>query len=253
LSTNREVPIDRLVVDDVGFDGAVQLIVRWGRERSGGYVCTPNVDYVVRARRDAAFRAIVMSARLRVPDGMGIVYGARLAGRRLRGSVTGRLLPEALARRPDAPPMALFGGSPGAGARAAHHLRALGGDVVAEASPPMGFTIDDADDRQALATVKAADPGILFVALGSPKQDRWMAIHADDLPGVVMVGIGAGIDVLAGIQPAAPTWMTRVGLEWAYRLVHEPRRLTKRYLVDDPRFFWWMLQSRRSAARTREA
>jgi exopolysaccharide biosynthesis WecB/TagA/CpsF family protein len=113
----------------------------------------------------------------------------------------------------------------------------------------MGFAIGQAADLEAVETIRQADPGILFVGLGSPKQDRWMAHHATALRGTVMIGIGAGIDVLAGIQPAAPAWMTRVGLEWLYRLAHEPRRLVRRYLVDDPRFFWWMLQERRAGRR----
>lgn len=72
-----------------------------------------------------------------------------------------------------------------------------------------------------------------------------MARHAADLPRTVMVGIGQAIDVLGGLQPTAPAWMTRVGLEWAYRLLHDPRRLARRYLWDDPRFFWWMFRARR--------
>lgn len=249
-SRHRRVTIDTVVVDDLGFASTVAMLIAWGRQGSGGYVCTTNVDYVVRARRDPGFRELVMGARMRVPDGMGIVYGAYLAGHRLRGSVTGRLLPEAIARKPGSPTVGLLGGSPGASERAAEHLRRTGATVVAAASPPMGFAIGDADDEAAIATLRQADPAILFVGLGSPKQDRWMAHHAAALPRAVMVGIGAGIDVLGGVQPAAPHWMTRVGVEWAYRLVRDPRRLARRYLWDDPVFFWWMLRARRQRPRS---
>jgi N-acetylglucosaminyldiphosphoundecaprenol N-acetyl-beta-D-mannosaminyltransferase len=242
----RQVAIDSIVVDDIGFTAAVEAIVGWGREGSGGYVLTPNVDYVVRARRDPAFRRIVEGARLRVPDGMGIVYGARLAGRALRGTVTGRLMPEAIARHPDRPRLALMGGQPGAADRAAERLRAAGGEVSVATSPPMGFKVGGAEDTASVRALAEAQPQILFVGLGSPKQDRWMAHHAAELPRTVMIGVGAGIDVLGGKQPAAPAWMTRVGLEWAYRLIHNPRRLARRYLRDDPRFFWWMFQARRA-------
>jgi N-acetylglucosaminyldiphosphoundecaprenol N-acetyl-beta-D-mannosaminyltransferase len=244
-ATHRSVQIDTIVVDDLGFERCVDTVVRWGREGGGGYVCTPNVDYVVRARREPGFRNTVMGARLRVPDGMGVVYGARLAGRRLRGSVTGRLLPEAIARHAQAPALALLGGSDGAAPLAADRLRRAGGQVVATVAPPMGFGIGDAEDLAAVRALQAADPAILFVGLGSPKQDRWMERHSPDLPRTVMIGIGAGIDVLGGVQPAAPAWMTRIGLEWAYRLVHDPRRLARRYLWDDPRFFLWMWRARR--------
>jgi N-acetylglucosaminyldiphosphoundecaprenol N-acetyl-beta-D-mannosaminyltransferase len=242
---HRTVQIDTIVVDDLGFDRSVDTLVRWARERGGGYVCTPNVDYVVRARREPGFRDTVMGARLRVPDGMGVVYGARLAGRRLRGSVTGRFLPEAIARHPEAPALGLLGGAAGAAPLAADRLRRAGAQVVAAVAPPMGFDIGDAEDVAAVRAILEADPAILFVGLGSPKQDRWMERHSPDLPRTVLLGIGAGIDVLGGIQPAAPAWMTRIGLEWAYRLVHDPRRLARRYLWDDPRFFWWMLRARR--------
>ena len=247
-----EVPVDSLVVHDLGFRRTVETLVAWGREGSGGFVCTPNVDYVVRARRDPAFRDTVMSSRLRVPDGMGVVYGSRLAGRRLRGSVTGRLLPEAVARHAAAPTIALMGGAAGAGPRAAARLERAGATVAAAVSPTMGFAIGSGEDQEAVDALRQAAPGILFVGLGSPKQDRWMQRHATDLPRTVMVGIGAGIDVLGGVQPAAPAWMTRIGVEWAYRLMHEPRRLARRYLWDDPRFFWWMLRSRAGGRQAKE-
>ncbi|HEX5578911.1 MAG TPA: WecB/TagA/CpsF family glycosyltransferase, partial [Candidatus Limnocylindria bacterium] len=154
------------------------------------------------------------------------------------------LLPEAIARLPDAPTIGLLGGRTGAVERAAERLRRAGGTVVAAASPPMGFSIGDDADRAAVASLREADPSILFVGLGSPKQDQWMARHAADLPRSVMVAIGAGIDVLGGMQPAAPAWMTRIGVEWAYRVIHDPRRLARRYLWEDPVFFWWMLRAR---------
>jgi N-acetylglucosaminyldiphosphoundecaprenol N-acetyl-beta-D-mannosaminyltransferase len=244
-ATHPTVRIGSIAVDDLGFEGTVEAIAGWAREGSGGYVVTTNVDYLVRAQRDPAFRALIDGARLRVPDGMGVVYGARLAGSPLRASITGRLLPAALARHPDRLRLALMGGLPGATVPAGQRLRDLGGDVRAATSPPMGFEIGDAADQAAVRLLADADPQVLFVGLGSPKQDRWMAHHAAALPRTVMVGIGQAIDVLGGMQPVAPSWMTRVGLEWAYRLAHDPRRLARRYLWDDPRFFWWMLRARR--------
>src|SRR4029079_19428420 len=139
--SERRVRIDRVDVDDIGFRGAVARIAELATAGAGGYIATVNVDYLVRAHGDPAFRDLLSGARLRVPDGMGIVYGARLAGIRLHGSVTGRLLPEAIARLPNSPPMGLMGGQHGAGAKAAARLDALGGQVLATASPPMGFAV----------------------------------------------------------------------------------------------------------------
>ena len=92
------VSIDGLPIHAVSFDRTVELIVSWALDGSGGYVVTPNVDYVVRARSNPAFRTALAGARLRVPDGMGIVYGSRIAGTPLPATVTGRLLPEAVGR-----------------------------------------------------------------------------------------------------------------------------------------------------------
>lgn len=244
--TPRTIQIDTVPVHDVSFDEAVALIVQWAREGSGGYVSTPNVDHLVRARRDPAFRELVLGARLRVPDGMGIIYGSRLAGTPFRGPVTGRLLPEAIIRATaDEPlPLALVGGRGDAPRLATERLRALGGNVVAAISPPMGFAIGSAEDQATVRALVAADPRVLFVGFGAPKQEKWCAYHQADLPKTTMIGVGQTIDILGGLIPAAPSWMTRVGLEWAFRMLRDPRRIGRRVFVDDPPFFWWMLRAR---------
>jgi N-acetylglucosaminyldiphosphoundecaprenol N-acetyl-beta-D-mannosaminyltransferase len=240
------IPPAGVTVHDILFGEAVELIIRWAREGSGGYVSTPNVDHLVRARRDPGFRSLMMGARLRVPDGMGLIYSSRLAGRPIREAVHGRLLPEEIVRRtaPDTPPIALIGGRGDAPQRAAKHLRALGAPVVAAVGPAMGFEIGGAADEEATRALVAADPRIVIVGLGAPKQEIWMARHQADLPRAVMLGIGQTIDILGGRVPAAPAWMTRVGLEWAFRLARDPVRIGRRVFVDDPPFFWWMLRSR---------
>lgn len=249
------IPLRPIGVDvhDVSFDEAVDLIVRWARERTGGYVSTPNVDHLVRARRDPAFRALVMGARLRLPDGMGLIYAARLAGLPIRGAVMGRLLPAAIVARTASDPLrfALIGGRDDAPQRATERLNSLGGHVVAAVSPPMGFEIGGELDDDATRQLVAADPQVLIVGFGAPKQETWMARHAADLPGTVMLGIGQTIDILGGRVPAAPRWMTRVGLEWAFRMLRDPVRIGRRVFVDDPPFFWWMLRDRLSRRRLR--
>ena len=244
--TSAVVEIAGIPIDDVGFEAAVRMIAGWARDGSGGYVYTPNVDDIVKAHRLPDFREALLGARLRVPDGMGIVYGSRLAGTPLSGTVTGRLLPAAIVRElgGDQPPIAFFGGKPGVTAAAADALRAEGALVSAAISPPMGFRIGSAEDDAMTGQLRESGAKVVFVSLGAPRQALWMENHADDLPGVVLVGVGAAVDVLAGAVPVAPSWMTRVGLEWLFRLRNEPRRLARRYLVDDPRFFWWMVRNR---------
>jgi N-acetylglucosaminyldiphosphoundecaprenol N-acetyl-beta-D-mannosaminyltransferase len=249
----REIPIPTVgvKVHDVAFPEAVELIIRWAREGSGGYVSTPNVDHLVRAKRDPSFKALMMGARLRVPDGMGLIYGSRLAGTPFRGAVTGRLLPEAIIRRTldDPIPMAIIGGRGDAPQKAADHLNRMGGRVVAAVGPPMGFKIGSAEDIAIVEQFVEAQPRIILVGFGAPKQETWMAQHADVLPNAVMLGIGQTIDILGGLIPAAPSWMTRVGLEWAFRMLRDPRRIGRRVFIDDPPFFWWMLKARFKRAR----
>jgi N-acetylglucosaminyldiphosphoundecaprenol N-acetyl-beta-D-mannosaminyltransferase len=108
----------------------------------------------------------------------------------------------------------------------------------------MGFQIGGSEDATVVALLRDAAPRIVFVGFGAPKQEEWMARHAHDLPNAVMLGIGQTIDILGGRAPAAPLWMTRVGLEWAFRLVRDPKRIGRRVFVDDPPFFWWMLKER---------
>lgn len=246
-----EVILDTLPLSDLTFPEVVRLIGAWAKDGSGGYVTTPNVDYVVRARRDPEFREALLGARLRVPDGMGVVYGSYLTGRPLRGSITGRLLPQGIV---EATPVggasiALVGGRPGAARKAARRLSAAGGQIVAAIEPSMAFQYGSEEDDAIVDALRGSRAQILFVGLGAPKQELWMAKHTGDLPSTVMVGIGQGIDVLGGAVASAPSWMTRIGIEWAYRLVREPRRLARRYLWEDPRFFWWMLRSRSAATR----
>ncbi len=240
-----EIPNTGVTVHNVTFDEAVELIVRWAREGSGGYVSTPNVDHLVRAQREPDFRALVRGARLRLPDGMGLIYGMRLRGHPLRGAVIGRRLPEAIVRgTADSVPIALIGGRDDAPLRATERLRELGGNVVAAVNPVMGFEIGGPADEAATQELVAAAPRILIVGFGAPKQERWMAHHAAEFPDTVMLGLGQTIDVLGGRVPTAPAWMTRVGLEWAFRMLRDPLRIGRRVFVDDPPFFWWMLKAR---------
>jgi N-acetylglucosaminyldiphosphoundecaprenol N-acetyl-beta-D-mannosaminyltransferase len=179
---------------------------------------------------------------------MWIIYAARLAGLTLGATVTGRLLLPAVAQR--APGLglsiALFGAAPGVADEAATALRRrfAGVDVRAAISPAMGIRIGSPEDLACVNALKAAAPSIIFVGLGAPKQEIWMQQHSADFPGTLMVGVGQAFDVLANRKREAPQWATRWGFEWLFRLAQEPRRLGRRYLVDDPWIIRWALQQR---------
>lgn len=239
------VQIGDLSVHDLTFTEAVERMWQMVERSSGGVVCTPNADYVVRARRDLEFRSAIQAADLRVPDGMWIVYASRIAGRPLRGTVTGRLLLSALADRAAAEgrPIALFGAQSGVAAEAARRLeaRVAGLRVTAAVSPPTGFVVGSPDDQAAVDELRRSDAAIVFVALGAPKQEIWMAQHRRDFPEAVLIGVGAAFDIEAGRFRTAPRWMTNSGFEWLFRLAQEPRRLARRYLFDDPWIIRWAI------------
>jgi N-acetylglucosaminyldiphosphoundecaprenol N-acetyl-beta-D-mannosaminyltransferase len=253
---SRAVAIGDLMLDNHTPAEADAIIESWAHQPDGRgrFVCTPNVDYVVRARRDPSFRGAVNAADLRVPDGMWIVYASRIAGRPLRATVTGRLLLPRLATtcRDHGLAIGIIGAGPGIAEAAARNLRASnpGLEVWHAISPPARFVVDSAADREIVREIAARPPSILFVALGAPKQEVWMQRHVADFPDSVLIGVGAGVDIVAGRFRVAPSWMTRVGLEWLFRLAQEPRRLAHRYLVDDPWILWWAIRTRLRGQRT---
>jgi N-acetylglucosaminyldiphosphoundecaprenol N-acetyl-beta-D-mannosaminyltransferase len=244
------VQIGSLFLDNVTTDETDAQIKAWlaDNDTSSRYVCTPNVDYVIKSGRDPIFRAAINSANLRVPDGMGIVYSSRLAGRPLRGTVTGRLL---LPRFADycagkGLTLGLMGAGPGVAQAATEKLKAgyPGLQIVHAVTPPKPFVVGSTEDAAIVAALKAQRPDLLFVALGAPKQEIWMKAHAAELAPAVLIGVGAALDVVAGKVREAPRWMTRTGMEWLFRLAQEPRRLARRYLWDDPRILIWALATR---------
>jgi N-acetylglucosaminyldiphosphoundecaprenol N-acetyl-beta-D-mannosaminyltransferase len=248
----RSVTLAGIQLNAVNFSETVNWIVEHATSGSGGYVVTPNVDYIVRAVRDPGFRAVIETADLRVPDGMWVIYGSRIAGHRGLSTVTGRLLPEAVGRilARNGHSIALFGGRPGIAERAASALRQRGVLVTEAFGPSMHFVVGSEEDTRAVARLRQSPARVIFVALGAPKQETWMATHTEELSDRVLIGVGAAVDVLGGRVREAPRWLTSLGMEWAFRLVQEPRRLSRRYLWDDPRFLWWMIQERMGQDRT---
>jgi N-acetylglucosaminyldiphosphoundecaprenol N-acetyl-beta-D-mannosaminyltransferase len=171
---------------------------------------------------------------------MPLVWASRLLPVRLPERVAGSdlvvpLLARAAARRLK---VFLLGGAPGSAEAAAERARAMGVDVCGVAAPtiPDDPRAPDPGGEAALARARAAGAQLVLVGLGAPKQERWIHHHRDDLAPAVALGIGASIDFLAGRVPRAPRLVARAGLEWAWRLAREPRRLWRRYLLRDPRF-----------------
>jgi N-acetylglucosaminyldiphosphoundecaprenol N-acetyl-beta-D-mannosaminyltransferase len=213
----------------------------------GGWVATPNVDICRQARRDPSLRRLVGTASLVVPDGMPLVWAARLRGHPLPERVAGGSLifslSEAAARQGLS--IYLLGGAPGVPQRAGQELshRYPGLRVAGADSPPLGFDTDPRAIGEVRDRVAAAGPAIVYVGLGFPKQERLIASLAPACPGAWFIGCGAAIPYAAKALPRPPAWMRRAGLAWLFRLFHEPRRLFRRYLVHDLPFAVMLLAS----------
>ncbi len=244
-------------IDAVTFAGALDAIDALVAAGRGGVVFTPNVDHVVLAERDERFRAAYDTADLSLADGQPLVWSSRLLGAPLPEKVSGSdlLLPLMDLAAARAWRVFLLGAGPGVAEAAAERLRRERGvDVVGTAAPFVRAGPGEADpegDAAALA-IQRARPHLVLVAFGAPKQELWMHRRREALAPAVLLGIGASLDFVAGRARRAPRWVSRAGLEWLWRLVREPRRLWRRYLVDDPRFLavlWRTFRERRAASR----
>lgn len=199
-----------------------------------------NVDMVVKAHRDPDFGATLSSADILNADGMPIVWMGRRRGfpfpERVAGSELVPLVSAACAR--EGKSVFLFGAAPGIAAAAARRLQDDHPElrVAGTLSPPLHFERDPRALEEAVAAVREAAPDVLFVALGAPRQERFIQAHKGELGAKAILGIGGSLDMLAGRVRRAPRFVQRAGAEWLWRLAQEPRRLAKRYLVDDLAF-----------------
>jgi len=223
--------------DNLTEGDAVRRIMAGVTAEVGGTVVTPNVDILRTLTRRADLRELVRSATLVLADGIPLLWAARLGGKPLVARVAGSSLiysVSAAAAREGAS-IFLLGGAPGIAALAGESLQARfpGLQVAGSNCPPLGFDRDPAALATLQAELEAAQPDIVFCGLGFPKQELLAGSLRDALPGAWFIGCGAALAFAAGQVRRAPRWMQRSGLEWVHRLVLEPRRLFRRYIVHD--------------------
>lgn len=205
------------------------------------YVVTPNVDHVVRLETDADFQRAYAHAGLVVCDSKPMIWAARMLGIQIKQKLSGSDLIYWLTEHAAQKGYRIFllGAADGVAAEAARILQArFPGLVVAGThSPPMGFDAQPAENERALALLREHRPDICYIALGSPKQEAWMYANVQSSGVPLTLGIGAALDFVTGRFKRAPIWIQRIGMEWMWRLCSDPRRLFKRYVIDDSRFF----------------
>lgn len=218
--------------------------------RKPAYIVTPNVDHIVRLQKQDEFSLAYREASLVVPDGMPLLWAARFLGESFKERVAGSDLASAQCPRAVQKGYKIFllGGRPQSAEKAAKKLREghPGLQITGLYCPPHGFEKNLKENEKIMQKVREASPDILLVALGTPKQEIWIYRYYKELGVPMTIGIGAGLDFLAGAVRRAPAFMRKTGFEWLWRLILEPGRLWKRYLVDDSHFFWLILKQKLS-------
>jgi len=221
---------------------AIAQLRGWIRNReTGRYVAVTGMHGVAESRQDRYFRKILNTADLVVPDGMPLVWLGRWHRYSLRQRVTGSELMATFCR--ETGPLCrhfFYGGAPGVADDLARALHERHGIVVAGTYVPPFRPLTPEEEREVAARVDEAAADVLWVGLSTPKQERWMYEHREKLKVPVMIGVGAAFDMNSGKLRRAPTWMQEHGLEWLFRLVAEPQRLWRRYLVTIPKTAWFV-------------
>lgn len=206
-------------------------------EGVGGWVVTPNIDYLRRYVADSEVRRLFADASLIVADGVPLLWAAQLQGTPLPDRIAGSDLVWLLAERAarEGRSLYLLGGSEGAGEAAARRLadRWPSLRIAGISSPRVSSDPTEAELAAIQRSLTQAEPDLIYVGLGAPKEERLIAALRTKLPRTWWIGVGVSISFIAGDVRRAPTWMQRTGLEWAHRLLQEPRRLVRRYLVAD--------------------
>jgi len=231
-------------VDAVQIPEVVLQIERWIEARTvSRFISVANTHVVIEAQRAAFFNEIINLADLCVPDGMPLVWVGRLRGYRLKRRVYGPELMLAFCESSARKGFAHFfyGGTSSVGQQLARTMqeRFPGLRVAGVSSPPFR-TLTAAENEEAIDRINQAKPDVLWVGLGCPKQERWMYDHRERLKVPVMLGVGQAFDIFAGRVHQAPRWMREHGFEWLFRLLQEPRRLWRRYLIYNTQFIYYL-------------
>lgn len=241
-------PIDLLgmPIHPLSFAQTVKILIQMASGDSPKYAVTANVDHVIRYARQPEVRSLYTKADLVVADGMPLVWASWILGTTLPERVAGSDLMPTICAEAEREGLSVFllGGAEGAAEGAArvltqrHPKLKLAGYHV----PPFGFEKDAVQSQQAIDAVRNAKPDILFVGLGSPKQENWIVANRDRCGAKLSIGVGITFSFVAGHIARAPRWMQKSGFEWVHRMIQEPGRLCKRYLIDDMPFVWLVLR-----------
>jgi N-acetylglucosaminyldiphosphoundecaprenol N-acetyl-beta-D-mannosaminyltransferase len=228
-------------ISSINMRGALATIEGWIARREAHYITVTGVHGVMESQRDEDLRRIHNQAGMVTPDGMPMVWLGRIAGHSHMAQVCGtelmlQVFKESVTRGYR---HFFYGGNEGVPELLKNKLEEQfqGIQIVGTHSPPFR-PLTEEEDEQIVKMINESQADIVWVGLSTPKQERWMSAHVHRLKAPVLVGVGAAFDFNAGLKKRAPRWMQKSGLEWFHRLLDEPKRLWKRYLVNNPLFIW---------------
>ena len=240
-------------IDNLTMDEALEKIDELIQEDRNAFVVTPNVDHIIQLERGGKLVDAYKQADLILTDGKPLIWISKWYRTPIKEKISGSDLFPRLCKMAAQKGYKMFflGAAEGVAAKAAENLKRKyrGLQVVGTYSPPKGFEKDKNEMRKIRALIKNAEPHILIVALGCPKQEFFILHNREKLGVPISLGLGASIDFEAGNIKRAPKWMADHGFEWLYRITQDPKRLAKRYLVDDTKIFRLAVKYKRKAGK----
>lgn len=224
-------------IDNLTMEETLLEVDKYIKSTIGSYIVTPNVDHIVKLENDIEFQNVYKEASLILTDGMPLVWISKLKKKPIKEKISGSdLFPQvcSMAAKQNYK-LFLLGAGPGVAQKAADNLveKYPGLNIVGTYSPSYGFENNPQEIEEIIKLVNDAKPDVLAVGLGAPKQEKFIFKYRGRLNVPLSLAIGASIDFEAGNIKRAPIWMQKTGLEWFYRLLKEPKRMFKRYLIDD--------------------
>ncbi|MBD2740761.1 WecB/TagA/CpsF family glycosyltransferase [Coleofasciculus sp. FACHB-1120] len=219
-------------------------------DQEGGIVFTPNVDHLMKLQTDRDFYKAYNIATYKVCDSQIVLYASKFLGTPIKEKLSGSdLFPAFYMHHKDNGSVKIFllGAAEGVASKAQERINSQVGRniIVASHSPSFGFEKSEKECLAIIDLINKSGATVLAIGVGAPKQEKWILKYKNKLPNIkVFLSIGASLDFEAGHKPRSPQWMSDAGIEWLHRLLSEPQRLWKRYLIDDMPFFWLVLKQK---------